>query len=210
MINTVKHALLAAAILGVFSVVGTGMVALTHQATQDKIAENERLALLKNLGELIPASRYDNDIVNDRLIVTDNSLGAGPVTVYRARKQGQPVAAVFTTIAPDGYNGRIKLLVAVNADQTLAGVRVVAHKETPGLGDNIETRRSNWILAFNGKSLSAPDAKQWAVKRDGGAFDQFTGATITPRAVVKAVKNTLLYYRQHPTAIYAAQPDQPS
>lgn len=203
--NTVKHALTAAAILGVFSLIGTGLVSLTQSATKDKIIENEKQALLNSLTALVPDSRYDNDIVNDTLIIKDSLLGNGqPMTVYRARLSGKPVAAVITSIAPDGYNGDIKLLVAVNTDNSLAGVRVVTHKETPGLGDSIDESRSDWIYTFKGKSLNNPELKHWAVKRDGGAFDQFTGATITPRAVVKAVKNTLLYAKAHGAELYTA------
>jgi len=123
---------------------------------------------------------------------------------------GWPVAAVFAPVAPDGYNGNIRLLVAVRLDGTLAGVRVLAHRETPGLGDNIEAERSDWILGFSGKSLQDPKADSWKVQRDGGVFDQFTGATITPRAVVKAVKNTLLYYQEHGQKLFEQHPAKAS
>jgi electron transport complex protein RnfG len=106
-------------------------------------------------------------------------------------------------VVPDGYSGPIKLLVAVNYDGTLGGVRVISHKETPGLGDKIEESRSDWVLGFNGKSLTDPLLEKWKVKRDGGIFDQFTGATITPRSIVSAVKHTLLYERDHRDALYA-------
>ncbi len=122
--------------------------------------------------------------------------------VYRARLQGKPVAAIFNSIAPNGYSGKIHLLVGVYIDGKIAGVRAVKHAETPGLGDALEVQKSRWILAFNGKSLDNPIRKRWLVKRDGGVFDQFTGATISPRAVVQAVKNTLLYYRQNADTIF--------
>ena len=114
-----------------------------------------------------------------------------------------PVAVVLALIAPDGYGGPIKLLVGINADGSLAGVRVVNHHETPGLGDAIDTRRSNWILGFTGRSLGDPSPAQWAVRKDGGVFDQFTGATITPRAVVKAVKRALVYFEAHRDTLFA-------
>ena len=194
---------MAALILGSFSVLGIGIVKLAYDNTKDKIAENERAALLKSLSEVVPQSFYDNDIVSDTLELNAPRLGGGDlITIYRARKNRLPIAAVFTTIAPDGYNGNIKLLVAVDIKGTILGVRVVAHKETPGLGDAIELARSDWILRFNGKSLVQMTKKQWRVKRDGGDFDQFTGATITPRAVVKAVKNTLLFYHGHPARMF--------
>jgi len=120
---------------------------------------------------------------------------------------GKPVAVLATPVAPDGYSGSIKLLVGVYADGTLAGVRVLAHKETPGLGDAIEATRSDWILTFEGKSLNNPPPKAWAVKKDGGAFDQFTGATITPRAVVKAARQFLIYFQQHKEQLLANSAD---
>lgn len=200
----IKKSLLAAGILGLFSMAGTGFVTLAFYGTETRIAENERAALLQNLSALVPDSLYDNDIVDDTVQLESNSMAGGyPVTVYRARKAGRPVAAVFSTVAPDGYNGNIKLLVAVREDGTLSGVRAISHKETPGLGDGIEENRSDWILGFADKSLKNPEEKKWAVKRDGGFFDQFTGATITPRAVVKAVKNTLLYYQANKDKIYS-------
>jgi electron transport complex protein RnfG len=110
-------------------------------------------------------------------------------------------------VVPNGYSGPIKLLVAVRTDGTLGGVRVVAHKETPGLGDKVEESRSDWILSFNDKSLSKPALAGWKVKKDGGQFDQFTGATITPRAIVSGVKNTLLYFQEHGKALFL-KPDQ--
>jgi electron transport complex protein RnfG len=125
------------------------------------------------------------------------------VTVYRARLHGEPVALVIAAVAPDGYSGTIRLLVGINVDGSLSGVRVVAHRETPGLGDAIEEERSDWILGFTGKSLQNPPLQKWAVKKDGGAFDQLTGATITPRAVVKAVRQALLYYRDQKDALFA-------
>lgn len=193
-----KNMVLSALLLGVFAVVGTFMVAFTAENTADRIARNEREALLENLHALIPPERHTNDIFKDRITVTDPLLGTTrPVSVYRARKNGEPVAAVLTPEAPEGYSGAIRLLVAINYDGALAGVRVLAHKETPGLGDKIEASRSNWILGFKGKSLSDPEPKNWKVQKDGGYFDQFTGATITPRAVVSGVYNTLRYFKQH-------------
>jgi electron transport complex protein RnfG len=201
----IKHKItVAGLLLAMFAVFGTGLVAFTHLMTKDQIAENERQALLKSLSAMVPAESIDNDIINDKITVMEpEMLGGEETTVYRGRKGGAEVAAVFTTIAPGGYSGNIKLLVAVKADGSLAGVRVVVHKETPGLGDKIEIEKDDWILSFNGKSLSDPTPDQWGVKRDGGVFDQFTGATITPRAIVKAVKNTLLYFKSNREAIFA-------
>ncbi|HLA74361.1 MAG TPA: electron transport complex subunit RsxG [Gammaproteobacteria bacterium] len=204
-----KHMLRTAIVLGLFAVVGTGVVALTFDKARVRIAENERIALLHKLSILIPPGQYNNDLLADSIVVNAKAeLGSNkPVTVYRARRAGQPIAAVFTpVVAPDGYSGPIKLLIAVRYDGSLAGVRVIAHRETPGLGDPIEENRSDWILNFTGRSLSNPLPGQWKVKRDGGQFDQFTGATITPRAVVKAVYNCLHYFAEHKQRIFTDPP----
>lgn len=202
----------SALFLFLFAVAGVAVVAFTYDRTAERIAHNEKAALLRSINELIPAERYDNDIFTDVIAERDEELlgSPDPVPVYRARKGGWPVAAVFAAVAPDGYNGSIKLLVGVNVDGTLAGVRVVSHRETPGLGDGIEVERSNWIRAFDGRSLQDPEEKHWKVRRDGGAFDQFTGATITPRAVVKAVYRVLLYYRLHGHALFQQAPEESS
>ncbi len=200
----IKHPIFAAGgLLAAFAVGGTGLVAFTHQMTDDKIAANERNALLASLSEMVPASSIDNDIVTDTVAVSDEErLGTAETLVYLGRKQGEPVAAVFTSVVPDGYSGPIKLLVAVKADGALGGVRVVSHKETPGLGDKIEVEKSDWVHGFDGLSLGSPPEERWKVKRDGGIFDQFTGATITPRSIVKAVKKTLLFYQDRGESLF--------
>jgi electron transport complex protein RnfG len=193
-----KHAVaLAAAVLCAFGVAGAGLVSFTYEQTREQIVENERQALLRQLNALVPAASIDNDIIDEQVRVSDpNLLGARETTVYLGRRDGSPVAAVFAMVAPNGYSGPIKLLVAVRRDGTLGGARVIAHRETPGLGDKIELEKSDWILGFDGKSLDDPPEARWKVRRDGGDFDQFTGATITPRIVVEGVKKTLLYYRK--------------
>ena len=195
---------MAALILAGFSVVGAGLVAVTYTSTKDIIAEAQQAALEASLNQLVPADRYDNRVVEDAIeIIASEWLGTDqPVTVYRARKNGQPVALFATPYAPDGYSGPIQLLIGVYADGTLAGVRVLAHKETPGLGDGIDEKRSPWILAFTGKSLENPPLERWKVKKDGGAFDQFTGATVTPRAIVKATRTFLEYVQTHRDALF--------
>lgn len=196
---------ITAALLGAFAVLGTALVALTENDTRDLIAQNEREALRRKLNEVIPKDAYDNGITTDTVQATSKPLlgSAKPMTVYRARKQGEPVAAVMTTVAPDGYTGAITLLVAVRyADETIMGVRVIHHRETPGLGDWIDSERSDWIGHFAGHSLSDPDELGWRVVKDGGIFDQFTGATITPRAVVKAVHNSLKYFHAHKDELF--------
>jgi len=186
-------------LLMLFAVVGGGVVGITYQGTAEQIAANERAAMLHNLNQILPAHSYDNDLIHDTLqLAPDERLGQEETsTAYVARQDGNIRAIIFSTIAPDGYSGKIKMLVGVNVDGSLAGVRVTNHHETPGLGDAIDIERSDWVLKFQGRSLQNPAGKGWAVKRDGGVFDQFTGATITPRAVVKAVHQTLIYFDRH-------------
>ncbi len=199
-----SYILRTAALLVAFAVAGTGILAATESVTHETIAENERKAVVRTIDALVPVTSRDNDVFADRItIVAPESLGTDkPQTVYRARRMGEPVAVVMESVAPDGYSGAIRLLLAITADGTLAGVRVVSHRETPGLGDYIEEEKSNWILSFLGLSLSNPTRSGWRVKKDGGVFDQVSGATITPRAVVKAVHKTLQYFSQHKEQIF--------
>lgn len=199
-----RQILLSGLFLWIFAVIGTGMVALTEDTTRDRIIENERRVLLRNLYALLPKEELNNDIANDTAILPPTMLlgTEHDSTVYRARLNGEPVAAIFNSIAPNGYNGDIHLLIGVYRDGSLAGVRAIKHQETPGLGDVIELGKSDWILGFNGRSLDDPRPARWAVKKDGGVFEQFTGATITPRAIVQAVKNTLNYYQQNADSVF--------
>ncbi|MEJ2515520.1 MAG: electron transport complex subunit RsxG [Gammaproteobacteria bacterium] len=196
----------AAALLAGFAVVGAAMVAYTWQSTHERIAANERAVLLRSLAQVLPPPLRSEGLAREPLQVTDPELlgTEDPVPVYRAWQDGRPVAVVVSPVAPDGYSGPIRLLVGILPDGTVSGVRVVSHRETPGLGDKIEAERSDWILDFAGRSLGAPPEEDWTVKRDGGAFDQFTGATITPRAVVKAVRNALLYFEAHRDQLLSA------
>lgn len=194
--STLQSVKAAGKALAVFAIIASALVALTFTLTEDKIAENERVALLKNLHELVPPQLHNNDLYQDTIQLDIPSLNYRnkTVSVYRARIDSIPTFAIFSVTAPDGYNGAINLLIAINIDESLAGVRVVSHRETPGLGDSIEIKRSDWIRAFEGKSLNNPTRNHWAVKKDGGDFDQLTGATITPRAIVKITKKTLEYF----------------
>ena len=201
-----RSVFISASFLLVFAVVGSGLVAFTFDSTEERIAENQRRALLKSLNELVPSDRYDNNMFSDILEVRNSELlGTDePVPVYRARKGGWPIAAVLAPVAPDGYNGNIRLLVAVNLDGTLAGVRVVQHRETPGLGDKIEADKDDWINLFNGATaLADPAAAEWNVRRDGGNIDQLSGATITSRAVLNAIRKTQRYYLTNAATITA-------
>ncbi len=202
--NIFRNMVISSLVLALFAIIGTLFVTFTYEQTIDQIRENTRLEMLRAFHVLIPPEQHDNDVFNDiKQVHNKDLLGSkDAVNIYRVRKSGKPVGVIINSVAPDGYNGNIHLLVAIYYNGTLAGVRVVQHLETPGLGDAIDEQRSDWITRFSGKSLNNPDKKGWAVKRDGGQFDQFTGATITPRAVVKAVYNTLRYYQQYRDTLY--------
>jgi len=187
-----------ALVLGLFAIGTVGSVALLQQGTAERIAAAEREAQVRALAEILPAGSYDNHLLDNRIELNAPELGhRSPQLAYLALKAGQPSALILPVTAPDGYSGAIHLLVGIYADGRLAGVRVLSHKETPGLGDKIELAKSDWILGFAGKSLSDPAEEGWAVKKDRGDFDQFAGATITPRAVVKAVHGALRYFDTH-------------
>ncbi|QEP45114.1 electron transport complex subunit RsxG [Ectothiorhodospiraceae bacterium BW-2] len=195
--------LINATILGLFAILGTSLVSSIHESTAPLIAENEYQTILNNLTQIIPPERYDNAIVEDKIEVVDPLLGnQAPKQIYRARYSGRAVAVVIESVAPDGYSGDIGLLIGIDIEGNLLGVRVIYHKETPGLGDKIEATRSDWILGFNQLNLTNPPQALWQVKKEGGVFDQFTGATITPRAVVNAIKNSLLFYQQQRQALF--------
>ncbi|WP_430009200.1 electron transport complex subunit RsxG [Methylophaga lonarensis] len=186
-------------LLAIFAITATVLVALTETQTRERIVENQRQATLRAIAAVVPEQSFDNDILTDTLTLPATAaLGTTEATtVYRARLDETPVAAVLNVVAPNGYSGSIHMLVGIYYDGTVSGVRVIAHKETPGLGDKIDERRDDWILQFSGLSLENPPAVRWKVKRDGGSFDQFTGATITPRAVVGAVQQALIYFEEH-------------
>lgn len=195
----------SAGLLAMVAILGTALLAGVNELTHGRIEAQQLRAVLLQLNEVLPARFYDNSLHEDWVEITD-PVGFGhdePVRVYRARMQGQPVAAVLNLVAPDGYNGEIRMLVGIFADGRISGVSIISHRETPGLGDPVERNRSDWALGFDGKSLQNPAERGWAVKRDGGDFDQFTGATITPRAVVRAVRRALLYFEQHKDEIFA-------
>jgi len=202
---------LRAAALLVAGVVGTVLVvAALQRLTSERIAHNERLWLISKLESLVPSSLRDNDLYTDRTQVRPQDLlgTEAPVTIYRARKNGIAAAAILSPIAPDGYGGSIELLVAVDYEGAVLGVQVLAHRETPGIGDGFEPRRSNWLQSFKGRTLDNPEQARWTIRKDGGNFDQFTGASVTPRAIIKAVRRALEYYRANRETIFnaAAQP----
>ncbi|MCQ4224852.1 electron transport complex subunit RsxG [Stutzerimonas stutzeri] len=195
-----------ATVLGLFAIVTVGAVTLLQQGTAERIQVAERAAQVRALGEILPTGSYDNHLLDDSVLVQDRLLGnRSPLPAYIAIKDGRPSAVILQAIAPDGYSGAIHLLVGIHADGRVAGVRVIGHRETPGLGDKIELAKSPWIRSFDGKSLTNPAADGWAVKKDRGEFDQFAGATITPRAVVGAVHRALQYFDAHKAELLAAE-----
>jgi len=177
-------------LLGTFALLASGALAWSSSATGPAIAAAEAKDLRDSLSEVLPQGFADNDFLKDTLEIERNGK---PVVIYRARQGGVVKGAVFKT-AERGYTTDIQVLMAVDADGKTLGVRVLKHAETPGLGDKIEIKKDNWIKSFDGKSLGDPAPEKWAVKKDGGIFDQFAGATITPRAVVKAVKGGLEFF----------------
>jgi len=200
-----KHAFSTAGVMIGFSVLGTVLLAYTFATTRAPIAESEREAKLKLFEQVLPPSLHDNDLLKDTVkIAAGGELGNRDETeAYRARIGGEPSAVILEAVAPDGYSGDIKLLIAVKADGELAGVRVLAHRETPGLGDYIELSHSGWIKKnFDGQSLDKTNDEGWQVKKDGGKFDYMAGATITPRAVVKAVHKALKYFAANKDALF--------
>jgi electron transport complex protein RnfG len=185
--------------LAVFAAITTGLTAVINAVTKPTIEHQTAVQQKILLDQVVPPELYDNKIQQECYVVTNPALGNGsPHHLYLARKGDKPVAAAVETTAPDGYSGNIQLIVGASFDGTVYGTRVVEHHETPGLGDKIELRISDWIMSFNGKKVTGADDSHFAVKKDGGDFDQFTGATITPRAVVNAVKRTTLYIETLP------------
>ncbi|MDD5242142.1 MAG: electron transport complex subunit RsxG [Sulfuricella sp.] len=206
----VRHALTSAGILTAFAVAGTALLAAAYLVTRPIIAETEKQAKLALIGQILPASLYDNDILkNVAILPPAGELGnKDPTTVYRASKDGKPSATVLEVTAPDGYSGRIKMLVAIKADGNISGVRVVTHNETPGLGDYIEIAKNSWIRIFENKSLTKYSEQDWKVKKDGGKFEHMAGATVTPRAVIKAVHKSLEYFAQNQEQIFSLPADK--
>ncbi|RLV59856.1 electron transport complex subunit RsxG [Parashewanella curva] len=186
-------------ILALFAMLCTGLVAFVDKFTADKIQAQKQAQRLKILTDIIPNDIHDNNLVQScRLIYAPNELNTDtPVAAFIATKEQHATAIAMETYAPDGYNGKIKLILSVTKAGEILGVRTLEHNETPGLGDKIELSKSDWVHEFNGKTLSKPSARKWKVKKDGGDFDQFTGATITPRAYVKAVHKALTYINSH-------------
>jgi electron transport complex protein RnfG len=184
-------------LLGVFALIFIFLLAFTYELTRERIAIQDQLRLETQLKQLLIPGTYNNEPAIDIFRPSDSER-----IVYRARMNNSPVAALIKTVAKDGYSGSIQLLVGIKTSGELLGVRALEHRETPGLGDDINLSRSDWILGFNNRSLNDPSPEGWAVKKDGGVFDAFTGATITPRAVIGEIKKTLIYFRDHQQELF--------
>jgi electron transport complex protein RnfG len=203
--SRVQRAWHAAAALAVAAILAVGLLALVHDRAQPYIEATQRAERLKQLTAILGDVAYDNDPLTDTLLVSDAEyLGSDePVLIHRVRLGDQPVAVLLNVVAPDGYTGALRLLVAIDTQGRLLGVRVLEHRETPGLGDFVEERRTDWIHGFDGRSLTDPPLARWQVRKDGGDFDQYTGATVTSRAVTHAVRDALTYVERHRADILA-------
>ncbi|MEO7344102.1 MAG: electron transport complex subunit RsxG [Methylotenera sp.] len=208
--SIVKHTLKTAITMIAFAFVGTAMLAYVFEITRAPIEASEKEARLALFKQILPEHSYDNDLLKDTVQIAPNALLGNALATEAniAKINNKAAGVILEAIAHDGYSGDIKLLIAIRADGSISGVRVLAHKETPGLGDYIDIARGNWIKLFNGESLSKTTAKQvietgWQVKKDGGKFDYMVGATITPRAVVKAVLKALQFFEANKQMLFA-------
>lgn len=203
--NIIKHALKTAIAMLAFAFVGTLMLAYVFIATRPPIEASEKEARLALFKQILPAKNYDNDLLSSQVVIEPNDLLGNrlPSVANVASFQQQPAGVILEAVAHDGYSGDIKLLIAIRADGSVSGVRVLAHKETPGLGDYIDIAHGNWIKLFNDESLQKTPVNKWQVKKDGGQYDYMVGATITPRAVVKAVLKALQYFEINKQTLFA-------
>ncbi len=192
--------------LATIGAVCAALVSTTFVLTRDRIAANEQAWLEQSLAPALAGLFFEGGVSESMLIIPapHDLPGSGDVIVYRVYAEEQPVAALFAVTARDGYAGPIRVLIGIEYDGTVTGVRILEHRETPGLGDRIVSSRSDWVFQFGGHSLGDPAAKGWAIKRDGGQFDQLSGASVTPRAVVTALRETLIYFDAHREDLFAA------
>ncbi len=195
--------------LAVIAAICTALVALTYQVTHERIAANEQAWLEQSLQPALSGLFFDSGISESRVTIpAPHELpGSEDAVIYRVYSGDSPVAALFVVSARDGYAGAIRLLVGMDINGAVTGVHVLEHRETPGLGDRVESTRSDWVKQFDGRSLGDPVADGWKIKRDGGEFDQLTGASVTPRAIIKAIRETLVYFEANRVAVFAAAAD---
>lgn len=200
----IKHASKTALTLIAFALVFTSLLAYVFNVTKAPIEKSEAEARMALFRQIVPENMHNNDLLKDTISIAPNVLlgNRQPIIVNRARIDNTPSAVILEALAHDGYAGDIKLLIAIRYDGSIAGVRVLTHKETPGLGDYIDIAKGKWIKLFDGESLQKTDDTKWLVKKDGGQFDYMAGATITPRAVVKAVHKALQYFSANKEALF--------
>lgn len=211
--STARSVINTGVTLAIIAAICTALVAATYHVTVDRIAANEKALLEKSLQPAIAGIFYDGSVSESRLIITPphDLPGSGAAIIYRVYAENRPVAALFVVTARDGFAGPIRILLGVDASGLVTGVRILQHRETPGLGDKIESTRSDWVFQFDGRSMGDPLATGWAIRGDGGDFDQLTGASITSRSVVTAVRDTLIYFDAHRDEIFtlpAAEEDK--
>jgi len=195
------------ATLAIIAAICTALVAATYQLTRERIVANEKAMLEQALQPALSDVFYEGSVSESLLLMQPphDLPGNDAALIYRVYAQNKPVAALFAVTARDGFAGLIRILVGVEFDGTVTGVRILRHRETPGLGDKIESARSDWIFQFDGRSMGNPEITGWAIHNDGGEFDQLTGASVTPRAVIGAIRDTLLYFDAHRDEIFAAE-----
>jgi len=199
-----KHEYKNGLLLGCSVAIAVMVIAVAFQLTRVPIEKTAQAQLQNNLNQLLIEGSYDNNPASDFVLISDAALGtSAPQPVYRATALGKPTGVVITAAAPNAYNDPIDLLVGLSYDGQLVSVRVTSHRETPGLGDDIDITRSNWITSFNGLTPATMEPHEWQVKKDGGMFDQFTGATITPRAVIHSVHSVTRWYQQNQDKIFS-------
>jgi electron transport complex protein RnfG len=196
--------------LAVIGAICTALVALTYQSTAQRIEDNEKAWLERSLQPALSGLFFDSGVTESKIILPPphGLPGSDAAIVYRVYAESEPVAALFVVSARDGYAGPIRILVGIDTAGQVTGVHVLEHRETPGLGDRVESGKSDWVQQFNGRSLLEPEPAGWRIKSDGGQFDQLTGASVTPRAIIKAVKETLLYFDLHTDEIFANPPSE--
>ncbi len=196
--------------LAIIAALCTALVAVTYTATADRIEANEQAWLERSLQPALSGLFFDSGVTESMITIPPphDLPGSEAALIYRVYAEAEPVAALFVVNARDGYAGPIRILIGVEADGKITGVHVLEHRETPGLGDRVESGKSDWVKQFDGRSLVDPAPSAWGIKRDGGAFDQLTGASVTPRAIVKAIRDTLLYFDAHREEIFSVQQEE--
>ncbi len=203
--NSLKQSIIKSIIgLGLFAIVTSGLIATTQVFTKETIEKQIKKAQSKALAQIVSLEEHDNDLLSDPVALDAGGLLNLPQgkQAYIARMNNSPIAVILPVVAANGYSGPINMIVGIDPLGNVKGVRVIGHKETPGLGDKIDIKKSDWISQFEGTSLNNPKSTQWKVKKDGGDFDQLTGATITPRAVVSGVQDALLFFQKNKQSLF--------